>query len=143
MTHFIHQSDRLGLTVIVFDVPEQQTYKLDSPPTQAHQFRVAQIRTGSITSTTKNPKADLFKPNVNPYHFADELCAKLERCHQNPATLDWKFMQAVLLKQSIDVVDRAVWACSKTVRYLEKVNLPTSLFEPTILLSCTSILTLL
>lgn len=37
-------------------------------------------------------------------------------------------MQATLLKQSVAVVDQAVWACNKTVRHLEEVCTATHLF---------------
>lgn len=54
------------------------------------------------------------------YNFLDELRLRLNKLP--PATtLDWRYIQSVLLEQVIAVVDQAVWACSRAVRDLENV----------------------
>lgn len=114
MTFFIHEPDNQEVTVLMFDVPDHEEKDASTSHGQSN---------GNIISSNpeKSHAKPPFRPRVKSYNFVTELCEELNRCSQSRRRIDLKFMQAVLLKQSITVVDRAVWACSKTVRELEKV----------------------
>jgi len=99
MTFFIHQLDAPGspVTVLCFEVPDDP---VDDNPA----------------------KPDDAEPEIGPYNFLKELKAELDSLPANHI-LDWRYMQSLVLRQAIMVVDRGVWACSKAVRKLEKVRL--------------------
>lgn len=116
MTFFIHEPDNKEVTVLMFDVPDHEEKDSSTSHGQSNGNPVS-------SNPVKGHQTQPFRPKVKSYNFVTELCEELNRCSQSRRKIDWKFMQAVLLKQSITVVDRAVWACSKTVRELEKVCL--------------------
>lgn len=102
MTFFIHQLDSLGshVTVLCFEVP-------DDPVND---------------NLTKSVEPE-FK--TTPYNFLDELKSELTRLPAGTIP-DWQYMQSLLLRQAIIVVDRGIWTCSKAVRDLEKSRLGTT-----------------
>lgn len=98
MTFFIHQLDAPDspVTVICFEVPDDPIDSNDPA------------------------KPDGPKPEIEPHNFLKELKTELEDSPNRK--IDWRYMQSLLLRQAIIVVDRGVWACSKAVRKLEKVR---------------------
>jgi hypothetical protein len=111
MTFLIHQLDGPDnfVTVLCFEVPDDPVGD-DTDP-----------------KTVKSNNAGL---DLKPFNFLGELCAELNGPSRH-LTHDWKYMQSLLLRHAIAVVDRGVWACSKAVRKLEKASLtlPTPLFS--------------
>jgi len=99
MTFFIHQSGGQGghITVVCFEVPDDEVD--DSNPTKP-----------------SNPERE-----IEPHNFLRELKIELDQVPANHS-IDWRYVQSLLLRQAIVVVDRGVWACSNAVRKLEKVR---------------------
>ena len=96
MTFFIHQPHKGDITVLCFEVPN------DEPDPDAQL------------------KPDITEHQTRPHNFLDELKAELNALPTDH-NLDWRYMQSLLLRHAVVVVDRGVWACSKAVRKLEKV----------------------
>lgn len=115
MTFFIHQLDSLGshVTVLCFEVP-------DDPVND---------------NLTKSVEPE-FK--TTPYNFLDELKSELTRLPAGTIP-DWQYMQSLLLRQAIIVVDRGIWTCSKAVRDLEKVRLVTAAVTAGIVKGCSDL----
>jgi len=99
MTFLIHQSSGQGrhITVVCFEVPDD---KVDS-------------------NDSTNPSDS--ECEIEPHNFLKELKVELDNAPPHHI-VDWRYVQSLLLRQAIVVVDRGVWACSKAVRKIEKVR---------------------
>lgn len=102
MTFFIHQLDGPNkfVTVLCFEVPDDTDDNTDP-------------------KAVKNGNSSL---GLKPFDFLEKLCAELNGPARN-ITHDWRYMQSLVLRQAIAVIDRGVWACSKAVRNLERVSI--------------------
>lgn len=122
MTFFVHQPDKGFLTVVMFDVPEHENTKpSDVQNNQNGTANPSQPKQTLVKAMTSHIHRSKIPANreVEPFHFLGPLCEEL--CRHSVDQIDQKLVQAILLRQVMIVVDRAVWACSNAVRYLEKV----------------------
>ena len=130
MTFFVHQPDNEFVTVIMFDVPDDEVKIKVTPILQGNGISPPLKRAQTVVEERQRRKEikemnRAWKPKLDPCNFLDELRKEMElACSNSMMDLDWRCIQALLLQGAVGIVDRAVWACSKAVRQLEKVCRP-------------------
>src|SRR3954471_19544869 len=104
LTVFIHQLDVGHITVICFDFPD------DDDDDDVGARYSAEPGNDNTVGGWSSPQTEYTKPTKR-FNFVRAVRSELQ-AHPSPS-IDWRHMQALLLRLAVIVGDRGVWAIAK------------------------------